>query len=149
MSYDVQASDELFIKDEAYFLAHLLNDDEYMDQFVNGTIVQGFFQVTGYHRWHSPLSGTIRKIIDVTGTYFAQAPGLIGEPLSMPDDPDYVPHIWGSSGSSVILPLASLFSIDSDNANIDLMCFKIDGQHTKPGAHLPIIATMADGSAAE
>ncbi|MDK0628353.1 phophatidylserine decarboxylase associated domain-containing protein, partial [Clostridium perfringens] len=87
---DVQRTDELFIKDEAYSLVHLLAGDESVDSFVGGTVIQSFLNTTGYHRWHVPVNGTIKKIVDVPGTYFAQAPSLIGLETGPDELPPYL-----------------------------------------------------------
>ena len=43
----------------ALFAEDLLAQDEAADQFVGGTIYQAFLSATNYHRWHSPVAGTI------------------------------------------------------------------------------------------
>ncbi|KAH6912241.1 phosphatidylserine decarboxylase [Coprinopsis sp. MPI-PUGE-AT-0042] len=118
--YNLQSSvkedDQFWIKGEPYSLRHMLNDDETVSQFVGGTVFQGFLQVTGYHRWHTPVDGVIKKIVTVPGTYFVQSPAVIGEPSS--DNP------YLSSLSFITsLTTRQLIFIESSNPSVGLMCF--------------------------
>ena len=118
---NVQRYDELFIKDEAYSLRHLLAD-HYVDEFVGGTVLQGFLGTRDYHRWHAPVNGTISKIVDIPGTYFAQAPSTIGDPPD-PDPegppPPYLRSLRFFSNTAA----RQLIFIQADNSKIGLMCF--------------------------
>ncbi|KAI3616850.1 phosphatidylserine decarboxylase [Moniliophthora roreri] len=118
---DVQKTDELFIKDEAYSLVHLLANDESVDSFVGGTIIQSFLNTTGYHRWHAPVNGVITKLVEVPGTYFAQAPSTIGYPI--PDDDSALPPYLQSLTYFANTATRTLIFIQADNASIGLMCF--------------------------
>ncbi|ESK90803.1 phosphatidylserine decarboxylase [Moniliophthora roreri MCA 2997] len=118
---NVQKTDELFIKDEAYSLVHLLANDESVDSFVGGTVIQSFLNTTGYHRWHAPVNGVIKKIVDVPGTYFAQAPSTIGYPI--PDDDSALPPYLQSLTYFANTAARQLIFIQADNASIGLMCF--------------------------
>ncbi|ESK90804.1 phosphatidylserine decarboxylase [Moniliophthora roreri MCA 2997] len=118
---DVKKTDELFIKDEAYSLVHLLANDESVDSFVGGTVIQSFLSTTGYHRWHAPVNGVIKKIVDVPGTYFAQAPSTIGYPI--PDDDSALPPYLQSLTYFANTAARQLIFIQADNASIGLMCF--------------------------
>jgi len=118
---DVQKTDELFIKDEAYSLIHLLCNDPSVDSFIGGTVIQTFLNTTGYHRWHAPVNGTIQKIVDVPGTYFAQAPSTIGDPI--PDDDSELPPYLKSLRYFANTNARQLIFIEADNASIGLMCF--------------------------
>ncbi|KAF7426246.1 hypothetical protein PC9H_008613 [Pleurotus ostreatus] len=116
---DVQRTDELFIKDEAYSLVHLLAGDESVDSFIGGTVIQSFLNTTGYHRWHVPVNGTIKKIVDVPGTYFAQAPSLIG----LETGPDELPPYLQSLQFFANTAARQLIFIEAENTQIGLMCF--------------------------
>ncbi|KAF5340113.1 hypothetical protein D9758_013137 [Tetrapyrgos nigripes] len=143
---NVKRSDPLFIKDEAYSLVHLLADN-YVDIFEGGTILQGFLNTTSYHRWHAPVNGVIQKIVDVPGTYFAQAPYTIGLPTD--DDNDAPPYLK-SLRFFANTAARQLIFIQSDNHKLGLMCFiaigmteisscqatVYEGQHVKRGDEL-------------
>ncbi|KAJ6532269.1 hypothetical protein DFH09DRAFT_1408640 [Mycena vulgaris] len=76
---DVKERDTFWLKDEPYSLRDMLNHDEFAAQFVGGTVYQGFLQVTGYHRWHSPAPGVVKKIVTHTPVIFVEADNpLIG-----------------------------------------------------------------------
>lgn len=114
---DVKETDEFWIKGEPYSLRHMLNhDEEYASEFVGGTVFQGFLQVTGYHRWHSPIDGVIKKIVNVPGTYFVQSPALLGSPS------DDNPYLQSLSFITSITTRQLIF-IESSDAAIGLMCF--------------------------
>src|ERR1700742_1271377 len=59
ISTDVQRRDRFWIKSQPYSLEDMLAGDESVDQFVGGTVYQAFLSATNYHRWHSPVAGTI------------------------------------------------------------------------------------------
>jgi phosphatidylserine decarboxylase len=116
---NVQQTDELFIKDEAYSLVHLLANDESVDSFVGGIVIQSFLNTTDYHRWHAPVNGTIVKIVDVPGTYFAQAPDTIGDSLDPNETPPYLRSLTFFANTAA----RQLIFIQADNASIGIMCF--------------------------
>ena len=55
--------------------------------FMGGTVYQAFLDPWCYHRWHSPISGTIVKSYNLGGTYYLSNPGL---PLHIPEHANYV-----------------------------------------------------------
>jgi phosphatidylserine decarboxylase len=116
---DVQRSDELFIKDEAYSLVHLLAGDTSVDSFVGGIVIQSFLNTTGYHRWHAPVNGTVLKIVDVPGTYFAQAPSTLGDETPEGELPPYLRSLTYFANTAA----RQLIFINADNEKIGLMCF--------------------------
>ncbi|EEB93069.1 hypothetical protein MPER_08326, partial [Moniliophthora perniciosa FA553] len=131
---DVKKSDELFIKDEAYSLVHLLANDESVDSFVGGTIIQSFLSITSYHRWHAPVNGVIKKIVDVPGTYFAQAPSTIGLPI--PEDNSHLPPYLKSLRPKTIASV-SCASSPSDMTEISTCQATVfEGQHVHRGEEL-------------
>ncbi|GJJ10024.1 hypothetical protein Clacol_004250, partial [Clathrus columnatus] len=119
---NVQRSDQLFIKDEAYSLVHLLANDPYTDEFVGGSILQGFLNTTGYHRWHSPVNGHIKKIVNVPGTYFAQAPSTLDTPIPPPESDDPPPYLQ-SLRFFANTATRQLMFIEADNSKLGLVCF--------------------------
>jgi len=116
---NVKKVDPLFIKDEAYSLGHLLAGN-FVDIFEGATILQGFLNTTSYHRWHAPINGTIRKIVDVPGTYFAQGPYTIGEPT---EDPKMLPPYLQSLRYFANTAARQLIFIDAENPVLGLVCF--------------------------
>jgi phosphatidylserine decarboxylase len=49
-------------------IASILGDSEYKDSFAKGTFTHSFLNVNDYHRYHFPLSGTIREARIIQGT---------------------------------------------------------------------------------
>ena len=50
-------------------IAKLLGDDsQYKDSFANGTFTHSFLDVNDYHRYHFPISGTIKEARIIQGT---------------------------------------------------------------------------------
>jgi len=147
---NVQIMDPLFIKDEAYSLMHLLTDDPLAQPFIGGSVMQGFLNTTGYHRWHAPVNGTIKKIIDVPGTYFAQAPNTIGDVIPPPDDDKNLPPYLKSLVYFSNTAARQIMFIEADNPDIGLLFFisigmteistcqatVYDGQHVNRGDEL-------------
>jgi phosphatidylserine decarboxylase len=64
--------DTFWIKQQPYSLYHMLNGN-HVKEFIGGTIFQAFLSAKEYHCWHSPVSGVIKSIKAVEGTYYAQA----------------------------------------------------------------------------
>ncbi|KZP26285.1 hypothetical protein FIBSPDRAFT_949465 [Athelia psychrophila] len=125
--------DDLFIKDEAYSLVHLLTTDPLAKQFEGGSILQGFL-----------------NIIDVPGTYFAQAPSTIGDPIPPPDDDENLPPYLKSLSFFSNVAARQIMFIEADNSDVGLIFFVsigmteistcqatvYDGQHVNRGDEL-------------
>lgn len=60
----VQKEDELVIKSKEFnSIADLIGpDSQYRDAFANGTMTHTFLDVHNYHRYHFPVSGTIKEV---------------------------------------------------------------------------------------
>ena len=62
-----------WMKGQPYSLEYMLARDEYVDQFIGGTVYQAFLNAMSYHRWHSPVNGTIAKTYNVPGSYYFES----------------------------------------------------------------------------
>lgn len=91
ISTDVKERDTFWIKSQPYSLRHML-DGQCADQFVGGTVYQAFLSAENYHRWHSPVSGTIKKIHLVEGTYYAEAASEGFDSAGPNDSQGYIAH---------------------------------------------------------
>jgi phosphatidylserine decarboxylase len=138
---NLNMQDDLFIKDEAYSLNHLLTTDPLAKEFDGGSIMQGFLNTTGYHRWHAPVNGTIVKIIDVPGTYFAQSPNTIGDTIPGPDDKTNLPPYLKSLRYFSNVAARQVIFIQADNPDIGLIFFVSIGMTEISTCH----ATVYDG----
>ena len=70
---DVQYRDRFWIKSQPYSIAHMLANDTFAPLFAGATVYQAYLSPLCYHRWHSPVSGTVKKAYLLQGTYFAEA----------------------------------------------------------------------------
>ena len=91
ISTSVNRSESFWIKSQPYSLTHLLAG-LFVDEFVGGTVYQAFLSAKNYHRWHSPVSGTIRKIHHIEGTYFAEAASEHFDPVGPNNSQGYIAH---------------------------------------------------------
>ena len=71
--HNVKREDQFWIKSQRYSLGFMLANDPLTDGFIGGTIYQAFLSAFSYHRWHSPVTGTIIKTVVIDGTYYAEA----------------------------------------------------------------------------
>lgn len=119
VAHDVKARDKFWVKGQPYSVVDMLAHDPWADQFVGGTVYQAFLSALSYHRWHTPVSGTIKKAYVVDGTYFS-------EPLFEDFTEDSAADANGECTSqeyiSVVATRAIIF-IEADNPKIGLMCF--------------------------
>lgn len=75
ISKQVQREATFDIKGEQYYLTDLLSepaDSPLLRPFVDGLAVQIVLMPFNYHRWHSPVTGRIKKVRKVPGFFFAQ-----------------------------------------------------------------------------
>jgi len=75
-AFGVQLHDQFWLKGMAYSLHDIFatKDDVFARQFINGTVYQAFLSPQDYHRWHSPIKGTIVDARVVDGSYYAVLP---------------------------------------------------------------------------
>ena len=70
---DIRREANFWIKGQPYSLQDMLGGDPDVGEFVGGVVWQAFLSAFNYHRWHSPVSGTIVKTRFVGGTYFSES----------------------------------------------------------------------------
>ncbi|KAF8600306.1 phosphatidylserine decarboxylase-like protein [Ceratobasidium sp. AG-I] len=123
IAHNVKVLDRFWLKGQPYSLNHMLDNDPLTPQFAGGTVYQAFLGALDYHRWHSPVDGTILKIVKIPGTYYSQSP-LMG--FNGPNGPD---HSASSGSQAFITAVAtrSLVFIQANNPLISLMCFMAVG----------------------
>jgi phosphatidylserine decarboxylase len=113
ISVDAKRHDRFWIKSQPYSLQDMLANDESVDQFVGGTVYQAFLSALNYHRWHAPVSGTVRKAFVVGGTYYSEADVEGEDPAGPNNSQGYITHVAARA----------LFLIEADDPCIGLMCF--------------------------
>jgi phosphatidylserine decarboxylase len=114
----VALSAQFWLKGQPYSLENMLNWDEYTPQFAGGTVYQAFLSALSYHRWHSPVSGTIKKAYVVNGSYYLES---LYQGFRDPQGPDSAaPN--NSQGYLASVATRALIFIEADNPAIGLMC---------------------------
>lgn len=108
---NVKETDTFWLKGQPYSLRHMLNGN-FVEQFVGGTVYQAFLSADNYHRWHTPVSGTIRKLELIPGTYYAEAASEGFDPAGPNNSQGYIAHVAARA----------LVFIEADNPAIGLMC---------------------------
>lgn len=115
---NVALSDLFWLKGQPYSLENMLNWDEYTPQFSGGTVYQAFLSALSYHRWHSPVSGIIKKAYVVNGSYYLEN---LHQGFFDPSGPD--PNAPNNSQTFLTaVATRALIFIEADNPEIGLMC---------------------------
>jgi phosphatidylserine decarboxylase len=89
----VKRQDAFWIKGQPYSVQDMLANDPAAGDFVGGTIYQAYLNPFNYHRWHSPVSGTILKAVQVDGTYFSEAECEGEDPAGPNNSQAYITHV--------------------------------------------------------
>ncbi|KAI0636914.1 Phophatidylserine decarboxylase-domain-containing protein [Trametes polyzona] len=113
---NVNETDSFWLKGQLYSLAHMLNHDDSVSQFVGGTVYQAFLSATKYHRWHAPVNGTITRVVNVPGTYYAESPYE-----GFPDPDPAGPNL--SQAFITAMAARAIIYIQADNPVIGLLAF--------------------------
>lgn len=134
--------DKFWIKGQPYSVLDMLAHDGLAHQFAGATVYQAFLSALSYHRWHAPVSGTVKRAFVQDGTYFS-------EPLfEGVGDPTRREHAEGGSakrqrkdstnsdseaidvkgitvaqGYLTALATRAIIFIEADNPDIGLMAF--------------------------
>jgi phosphatidylserine decarboxylase len=113
ISTDVQRRDRFWIKSQPYSLEDMLANDDSVEQFVGGTVYQAFLSATNYHRWHSPVAGTIVRAFVQPGTYYSEADSEGKDAVEPMNSQSYLAHVAARA----------IFVIEADDPVIGLMAF--------------------------
>lgn len=142
---DAQLRDKFWIKGQRYSVLDMLAHDSLAEQFAGATVYQAFLSALSYHRWHSPVSGTVKKAFVQDGTYFSEP---LFEGLGDPNTKEIDAHgISTGQGYLSALATRAIIFIEADNPAIGLMAFigigmdevstceitVKEGQHVKKG----------------
>ncbi len=108
----VKRQDKFWIKGQSHSLVNMLNGSRYVDRFVGGDVVQSFLSGNDYHRYHSPIDGTVREATVVDGLMFSELHSL-GLDLSAGTL---------SQGYEAAVNTRGLLFIESDDPTIGMVC---------------------------
>jgi phosphatidylserine decarboxylase len=136
ISTDVKRQDRFWIKNQPYSLVDMLADDDSVDQLIGGTVYQAFLSATDYHRWHSPVAGTIVRAFVQNGTYYSEADSEGADAVDPTNSQAYMAHVAARA----------VFIIEADDPVIGPMAFVAIGMSevsscvidakVKPGYHV-------------
>lgn len=76
----IDLAKKYWIKGFGFSLKELLGSEELAQKFDGGCINIARLAPQDYHRWHSPVSGTVQSINEIPGTYYTVNPQAINEP---------------------------------------------------------------------
>lgn len=117
IAHNVKLHDRFWIKAQPYSLRHMFAGAEVAELFVGGTVYQAFLSALSYHRWHSPVSGTIVKVDVIDGTYYSETPAEGFDPAAPNTSQSYITEV---ATRAIVL-------IEADDPRIGLMCFMAVG----------------------
>ena len=138
----VNYRDRFWIKSQPYSIVHMLANDALAPLFAGGTIYQAYLSPLSYHRWHSPVTGTVTKAYVKDGTYFAEAASHGFDPAGPNDSQAYITEV----------ATRALIFIEADCPGIGLMCVMAvgmaevstcqitayEGQHVRKGDQIGV-----------
>lgn len=138
IEHNVASYSKFWLKTQPHSLHDMLGaaSAQYLPTFAGGTVYQAFLNPFNYHRWHSPVSGTIRRAFVQEGLYFSQA-------NSEGEDPTIQDH---SEGYITQVQTRAIIMIEADDPAIGMVCVMpvgmveisscIIGAHIIPGARV-------------
>ena len=124
----VKQHDRFWIKSQPYSIAHMLANDILAPLFAGGTIYQAYLSPLSYHRWHSPVSGTVIKAYVKDGTYYSEAPSEGFDPAGPNDSQGYITEV----------ATRAVIFIEADNPDIGLMCILPVGMAEVSTCHITV-----------
>ena len=110
---NVKRRDKFWVKDQLYSIEFMLASDPLAEEFVGGTVYQGFLSNMTYHRWHSPVDGKVVKAYIVPGAYYSEA-----RSMGWDDEGDNRSQAYLTE-----VQVRALVFIECENPYIGLMCF--------------------------
>ena len=132
----VNRQDRFWIKSQPYSLQDMLGNDDSADQFVGGTVYQAYLSAMNYHRWHSPVAGTILRAFLQQGTYFSEAVSEDWDAVSPPVSQSYLAHVAVRAiilleADDPVIGLVAFVAIGMDEVSSCMI-----GKHVTPGYHV-------------
>jgi len=122
----VDYRDTFWIKSQPYSIVHMLANDSLAPLFAGATIYQAYLSPLSYHRWHSPVSGTVVKAYLKDGSYYAEASSHGFDPAGPNDSQGYITEV----------ATRALIFIEADNPDIGLMCVLAVGMAEVSSCHI-------------
>ncbi len=108
---NVRRSDRFWLKSQPYSLGDMLGNAALAERFEGGVVYQAYLSPFNYHRWHSPVSGTIRSATVLAGTYYSELESEGEDPAGPNNSQAYITHV----------ATRALILIEADDPVIGLM----------------------------
>jgi len=112
IAHDVREQQRFWIKGQPYSLRDMLAGSAYLDRFIGGSVFQSFLSGANYHRWRSPIDGTVRSAAVIEGLMFSDTESA---------GPDPTAGTY-SQGYETSVNTRGLVFIESDDPKIGLVC---------------------------
>lgn len=114
---NVQENTQFWLKSQPYSIEYMMDHSPYTSYFVGGTVYQAFLSATHYHCWHAPVSGTIKEVRQIKGTYYAEVNTYPYDDAGPNESQAYITHVAARA----------LIIIQADNEDIGLVGFMAVG----------------------
>ena len=134
IAHDLPMKAKFWIKGQPYSLIDLLHNDPLTSEFVGGTLYQAFLSALSYHRWNSPVSGTVVKAYNLYGSYYSET---LPQGFENPNGPDPAAPNDSQAYITETASRAVIF-IKADNPKIGLMCFVAVGMAEVSGNEITV-----------
>ncbi|KAI6102106.1 Phophatidylserine decarboxylase-domain-containing protein [Pisolithus sp. B1] len=118
---NLKKTDRFWVKNTPYSLNHILAEDDLVDTFVNGTLIQAMLGSLDYHRWRSPVSGTVVKTRLISGATHPNPPPTYYA-ACLDDDHKDLDVVSRSQDFVTAISTRALIFIQADEP-VGLMCF--------------------------
>jgi phosphatidylserine decarboxylase len=73
VTHDTKSTDRFWVKGQPYALKHMLAGNPLSQRFQGGIVYQSFLDGSNYHRFWSPIAGTVRDVVSIEGLMFSNA----------------------------------------------------------------------------
>ncbi len=111
LSTNVKKMDTFWMKGQPYSLEHMLAG-HHVDYYEGGIVYQAYLSAENYHRWHSPIDGTIKEFHLLPGTYYSEAAAEGFDPAGPNNSQGYIAHTAARA----------LIFIESDDPTMGMVC---------------------------
>lgn len=120
--------DAFWIKSQPYSITHMLANDKLAPLFAGATVYQAYLNPLSYHRWHSPVSGTVVKAYVQDGTYYAEAASHGFDPAGPNSSQCYIAE----------LATRAIIFLEADDRRIGLLCVLAVGMAEVSGCEITV-----------
>jgi len=117
VAHEVKSADRFWVKSQPYSLEYMLAGDSLFQRFLGGTVFQSFLDGRNYHRFWSPIAGSVKKIVHIEGLMFSNAESM---------GADLTAGTYSQAYMSCVNTRALVF-LESDDPAIGMLCLMAIG----------------------